>query len=127
MHEKWKKHLPYLNENVGTKTLDEMAKELNLEKEELRLFLHRSRRFKIRQDDNLVLRLLTVKFVYPEYFTPTKRFFTETGIRQGRWWQLYRGDRKPTNRELSAVVKHLKVNTKEIDNWLQLDLFENVL
>lgn len=70
-----------------------------------------------------MLRLIEVKFTYPEYFTPTKQFFTATCIRQGRWWQLYRGERKPTGKELSAVVRHLKVSDKEVQSWLQLDLF----
>lgn len=127
MQEKWRKHLPYLEANVEKKTLQEMAEELNEKKEDLRLFLHRSRHFKVNRDDNLIIRLLTVKFTYPEYFTPTKQFFVATGIKQRRWWQLYKGEQRATGKELSAVVRHLKVNEKEIQGWLQLDLFENVL
>ena len=81
----------------------------------------------MQRENNLMLRLITVKFTYPEYFTPTKQFYIQTGIRQGRWWQIYRGEQKATGKELHAVVRHLKVSEKEIQGWLQLDLFGNVL
>lgn len=127
MHEKWKKHSEYLLKYVGKKTTEQMALELGVNHQELHLFLHRSRRFNVQRDNNLMLRLITIKFTYPEYFTPTKQFYRQTGIRQGRWWQIYRGDLPATGKELHAVVRHLKVNEKEIQGWLQLDLFENVL
>jgi len=72
-----------------------------------------------------MLRLITVKFTYPEYFTPTKQFFDSTGIRQRRWWQIYKGERSATGKELHAVVRHLKVIDKDVQSWLQLDLFED--
>ena len=127
MHGKWTKHLPYLEKNVGSKDIHDIAQELDVDYNELHLFLHRSRRFKLQKQDNIVLRLLTVKFTYPEYFMPTKQFYQCTGIKQGRWWQLYRGEKKPTGKECAAIVKHLKVSDKEVQGWLQLDLFDNVL
>lgn len=72
-----------------------------------------------------MLRLITVKFTYPEYFTPTPQFYDATGIRQRRWWQIYKGEKLATGKELNAVIKHLKVIDKEVYSWLQLDLFEN--
>jgi hypothetical protein len=71
--------------------------------------------------------LVTSKFTYPEYFQPTKQFFQATGIRQRRWWQLYKGEKPMTGREFTAVVHHLKVNDKELVQSLQLDLFDNAL
>jgi hypothetical protein len=72
------------------------------------------------------MRLITSKFTYPEYFSPTKQFFESTGIRQRRWWQLYKGEKKMTGKEFSAVVHHLKITDKQITGSLQLKLFENV-
>lgn len=78
------------------------------------------------QKDNLAIRLITKKFTYPEYFTPTRRFFQATGIRQVRWWQLYKGERKMTEREYMNVCNHLKIDKDMAMNVRQLDLFENV-
>lgn len=125
MQQKWKELLPYLEKYVNEKTLEEMSQELKLDKEELRLFLHRYRKFRIVDKNNLALRLITAKFIYPEYFTPTAQFFRATGIRRKRWWQLYKGEKKMTGKEFSAVYHHLKIDDKELVKGLQLELFEN--
>lgn len=65
--------------------------------------------------------------MYDEYFTPTRRFFDATGIRSRRWWQLYRGEKKMTEREYVALVKHLQISHKEALDVRQLDLFDNEL
>lgn len=124
MHEKWKKHLPYLNITVNIKTPEEMAEELGVDPKELKLFLHNHRLFKISNKENLILRILRAKFTYPEYFKPTAQFFNKTGIKRGRFWQLYKGDKIPTSKEIKAIVSHLKITDKEIYAGYQLDLFD---
>jgi len=125
MHEKWKKHLPYLLEHVKSKSPAEMATELKVSEKDLKLFLHRYRLFDINLNKNLALRIITAKFTYPEYFEPTKQFFECTGIGQRRWWLLYKGKKEMTGKEFHAVVTHLKVSDKEVFAGLQLDLFED--
>jgi len=127
MHEKWKKHLEYFEQNVGKKKPEEMALELGVEYRELYLFLHRSRRFRINTKFNLCIKLLTDKFVYPEYFTPTPRFFENTGIKRRRWWQLYKGEKDMTTKEYYMVCRHLKMSDKETIDIAQQELFTNVL
>lgn len=127
MQKKWKEHIKYLETNVEKKSLEQMANELKVEKEELRLFLHFNRKFKVNRKDNLVIRVLTELVVYPEYFTPTKRFYRETGIGQRRWYQLYKGEKRITEREYKAFCNHMKVDSKTAMNCRQLDLFENEL
>lgn len=124
MHEKWKKHLPYLTEYVGTKSLSEMALALGVKQEELRLFLHRSRRFNTDNTQNVTIRIITSKFIYPEYFMPTKQFFTAVGIRQRRWWQLYKGERQITEKEYRAVCSHLQIDLKIAMQVRQLEIFD---
>jgi len=126
MQKKWTDKLPYLTENVGKKNLQQMATELKVDKEELRLFLHRSRRFKVHNKDNIIIRLITAKFTYPEYFSPTELFYDATGIRQRRWWQLYKGEKKATEIEFKAVCQHLQIPAKTAMDIRQLDIFENV-
>ena len=127
MHEKWKAYLPYLEKTVGIKKPEEMAQELGLEYRELYLFLHRSRRFKVNTKFNLCIKLLSDKFIYPEYFSPTARFFEAVGIGRRRWWQLYRGDKEMTTKEYFSVCRHFKMNEKETLDVAQQDLFSDDL
>ena len=107
------------------KNLEQISTQLNLPKEDLRLFLHRSRKFRVRKKDNLVIRLLSELIVHPEYFQPTENFYREVGIGQRRWWQLYKGDKKITEIEYRALCNHLHVDSKVAMNVRQLDIFEN--
>jgi len=81
--------------------------------------------FNVDENLNLAIRLITVKFTYPEYFCPTKRFFNSTGIRQGRWWQLYKGEKQMTEKEYAAVARHFKISGQDALDVRQLQLFEN--
>ena len=107
------------------KDLEQISTQLNLPKEEVRLFLHRSRKFRVRKKDNLVIRLLSELIVHPEYFQPTEKFYREVGIGQRRWWQLYKGDKKITEIEYRALCNHLHVDSKVAMSVRQLDIFEN--
>lgn len=122
MQEKWKSLLPYLEKYVGKKSLKEMSEVLNVEKEELRQFLHRSRRFHVIEENNLAYRTIKERFIYPEYFTPTKRFYKATGMGQRRWYIVYKGEKPITGKEFAALVKHLQINKRELTNSLQLQL-----
>lgn len=91
---------------------------------ELKLFLHRYRIFPETEDRNLAQEIIALKFIYPEYFTPTRTFFNVTGIGQRRWWQLYRGDKKMTESEYKAITEHLEISLQEAFEVRQLILFE---
>lgn len=128
MHAKWKNlHESVSRLNKEGKTLEQIATLLQVDKEELRQFLHHHRRFKVSKKDNLVIRLLSELIVYPEYFQPNQQFYDAIGIRQRRWWQLYKGEKKITEREYKQLCAHLKVDSKTAMNVRQLDLFENAL
>ena len=124
MHKKWKKHLPFLEKNVGEMTQEEMAIELEVEPMELKQFLHRNRIFPKTEERNLAQEIISMKFIYPEYFLPTRSFFAATGIGQRRWWQLYRGDKKMTESEYKSLAQHLNVSLQEAFDARQLILFE---
>lgn len=123
MHKRWKKHLPYILENSKVKTPEQMAEEIGCKLSELKLFLLRERLFIIRNEDNHILRILRRRIIHPEYFHPTARFYTDTGIGRRRFWQLYRGEEVPTSKELKAICRHFEMPAEEVIDWLQLDLF----
>jgi len=122
MHEKWTNNLPYIIENIRIKTPDQMAEELGCKVSELNLFLLRERLFIIKNENNHILRLLRKKIIYPEYFSPTARFYKATGIRRRRFWMLYRGEAVPTADELKAIARHLEISADEVIDWLQFEL-----
>lgn len=124
MHEKWRNNLTYIECNVGIKTLEQMATELNVDSMELRLFIHRYRLFPVNTQRNLAKEIIAMKFIYPEYFSPTRSFFESTGIGQRRWWQLYRGDKKMTENEYKSITEHLKITLQEAFEARQLIMFE---
>ena len=124
MQKKWKNHVDYLEQNVMSKTLEQMAADLKVERETLRLFLHHHKKFRLANDNNIIIRLLTELIGHPEYFVPTRKFFQETKIGQRRWWQLFKGERVPTEKEYMAICKHLKVDDCIHLEARQLKLFE---
>jgi hypothetical protein len=120
----YKDHLGYLKKTVGTKPVPEIARELGVPEKGLREFIHRTRIFKVETRSNVVYRLIREKFTYPEYFNPNENFYKATGIRQKRWFQLFRGERKATEREYLAICQHLKIDAKTSMDVRQLDIFE---
>ena len=122
MHEKWTNNLEYIKDNIKTKTPEQMAVELGCKLSELNLFLLRSRLFVVVNEQNHILRILRKRFVYPEYFHPTAKFYEATGIRRRRFWMLYRGDVTPTGKELKSIVRHLEISGEDIIECLQLEL-----
>lgn len=124
MYTSWEKHSKYIEENVHKKTLQEMAKELRVDQESLRLHLHYTKKFHIKNEDNIILRLLTNLIGYPEYFNPTRRFFEATKIGQRRWWMLFRGERIPTDFEYRSICQHLGVDVEDSYAVRQLELFK---
>jgi len=123
MHERWTTNLPYIIENIRIKTPEQIAEDLGCKPSELKLFLLRERLFIIKNENNHILRLLRKKIIYPEYFSPTARFYKATGIRRRRFWQLYRGEEVPTSEELKAIARHLEIPGEEVIDWLQLELW----
>ena len=68
--------------------------------------------------------MLKIKFRHPEDFTPTRAFYTETGINQRRFWDLYYGRKHISSKEYAAVAEYLGVTLQEALDSRQLDLFE---
>ena len=126
MHKKWREHIKFITEHIDTKTPDEIAEEIGVPAYNLKLFLLQNRIFPAQTARNLLLEILTLKFVKPDYFMPTKQFYRETGIRQRRFWQLYRGERKLTEIEYQNLVLHFNVSLDDAFEVRQLSLLEDV-
>lgn len=101
----------YVLNNIGRISIPEMAKHLNRSEMSVHLFIHRRRKSpKSVVKDNLLLRLLTLKFINPEYFEPNREFFQTVKIGQKRWWMLYKGIEQITEEEYKRVADHLEIS-----------------
>lgn len=101
----------------------DLAKELKVNEYDLRQFIHRSRLFNSNKNNrNLVFELIDILMRgNPDYFKPTREFYLAVGIRQKRWWALYRGELKLKEEEYNRLVKHLGITIHEAFDARQLN------
>lgn len=115
----------FVKNNLGKLSFEQMGRELNRSAMSVRLFVLRNRlTVGLQVKRNILMEMLKIKFRHPEDFTPTRAFYTETGINQRRWWDLYYGRKPITGKEYAAVADYLGVTIQEALDSRQLDLFE---
>lgn len=116
------KHLISARIKDGVDPVD-LAKELNVNEYDLRQFIHRSRLFNSQENGkNLAFELIDILMRgNPDYFKPTREFYLSVGIRQKRWWALYRGELTLKEEEYARLVRHLGITIHEAFEARQLD------
>lgn len=115
----------FVKNNLGKLSFEQMGRALNRSAMSVRLFVLRNRlTVGLQVKRNNLMEMLKIKFRHPEDFTPTRAFYTETGINQRRWWDLYYGRKPITGKEYAAVADYLGVTIQEAFDSRQLDLFE---
>ena len=112
--------------NLGKKTVKEIAQHIGKSEVAVNLFLLRRRTSpKTVLKNNLVLLIIQEAFVSVEYFTPTREFYEAIKIGQKRFWSLYKGVNKATDEECIRIASHLGVDAVSLFERRQLNLFEN--
>lgn len=122
-----KKDIDFLKQNIGVLSFEQMAAFVDHSEVAIRQYCHRYR-IQVKEETvgrNLVKELLTMKFVHPENFMPNRRFFDTVCINQKRWWNLYFGREKMTEKEYERLVRYFGVTLQEAFDARQLTLFEN--
>jgi len=115
----------FVKNNLGKLSFEQMGRALNRSAMSVRLFVLRNRlTVGLQVKRNILMEMLKIKFRHPEDFTPTRAFYTETGINQRRWWDLYYGRKPITGKEYAAVADYLGVTIQEAFDSRQLNLFE---
>lgn len=115
----------FVKNNLGKLSFDQMGRALNRSSMSVRLFCLRNRlTVGLQVKRNILMEMLKIKFRHPEDFTPTRAFYTETGINQRRFWDLYYGRKSISSKEYAAVAAYLGVTLQEALDSRQLDLFE---
>ena len=94
--------------------IEVMARALGKSEMAVYLYAYRHRIPLRRTVKNPIMRkLVEVKFGDVEYFRPTRRFYAETGISQKRWAALMFGYAQPTQEELVAAARALRLSVEE--------------
>lgn len=115
----------FVKQNLGKLSFEQMGRELNRSAMSVRLFALRNRlTVGLQVKRNILMEMLKIKFRHPEDFTPTRVFYTETGINQRRFWDLYYGRKAISSKEYAAVADYLGITMQEALGSRQLDLFE---
>lgn len=115
----------FVKNNLGKLSFEQMGRALNRSSMSVRLFALRNRlTVGLQVKRNILMEMLKIKFRHPEDFTPTRAFYTETGINQRRFWDLYYGRKNISSKEYAAVAAYLGVTLQEALDSRQLDLFE---
>lgn len=117
--------ITFVKQNLGKLSFEQMGRELNRSAMSVRLFALRNRlTVGLQVKRNILMEMLKIKFRHPEDFTPTRVFYTETGINQRRFWDLYYGRKAISDKEYAAVADYLGITMQEALGSRQLDLFE---
>ena len=117
--------ITFVKQNLGKLSFEQMGWELNRSAMSVRLFALRNRlTVGLQVKRNILMEMLKIKFRHPEDFTPTRVFYTETGINQRRFWDLYYGRKAISSKEYAAVADYLGITMQEALGSRQLDLFE---
>lgn len=117
--------ITFVKQNLGKLSFEQMGRELNRSAMSVRLFALRNRlTVGLQVKRNILMEMLKIKFRHPEDFTPTRVFYTETGINQRRFWDLYYGRKAISSKEYAAVADYLGITMQEALGSRQLELFE---
>ena len=119
----WRQHEEFIRKNINRMDLAEMAEVLNVSEYDLYQFVHRERIFPIStKPKNLAYELVKIKFVHPEYFKPTRRFYRAVGMTQRQWWSAFRGEIRLTEEQYKRLSIHLGITLEEAFEARQLEL-----
>jgi hypothetical protein len=120
-----KEQVEFLKDHLEKLTFKEIGEKINKSELAVHLYVLRKRipvgHTVVR---NLVIEILRIKFVKPEYFHPTRSFYTDVQITQKRWWDLYLGRAPVTEPEYFRLVVHFQVSLKDAFEARQLKIFE---
>lgn len=117
--------IEFVKKNFTTMTIEDMADTLIKSYAAVQQFMHRHRLAISSVKRNVIIELLKIKFVNPEYFTPNKSFYEAVGLTTARWWDLYYGRKSPTSEEYVTIATHFKVSIQEAFDSRQLSIFES--
>jgi hypothetical protein len=126
--QRWtQKEKEYVLGNIGKKDFEEIGREIGRSGLAVKLFVHR-KRLAVGKTvrNNILIKLLEVKFGNPEYFNPTREFYQKAGMTQMRFWALYKGEVQITEKEYITIREHLNIDAVAAFEARQLNIFTQI-
>lgn len=114
----------YVLSQLGKKSFEEIGREIERSEMAVKLFVHRLRISPHKKvKNNILIKLLEVKFGDPKYFNPTRDFYKEVGMTQVRFWALYKGEEQITEKEYRTIREKLNIDAEAAFEARQLNIF----
>jgi hypothetical protein len=120
-----KEQIEFLKDNLEKLSFKEIGEKINKSELAVHLYVLR-KRIPVGHTvaRNLIMEILTIKFINPEYFHPTRSFYKAVRMNQKRWWDLYFGRAPVTEDEYIRLIIHFQVSLKDAFEARQLKIFE---
>ena len=126
----WKKNeVAFLIENMDKMTIPDIAKQIGRTEVGVNIKLHRMRAgikkggiLKENVSRNLLIEMLKQRIGDPDNFKPQRKFFQKVGIKQKRFWQLYRGEKNITNSEYRTLAHEWNISLDDLFELRQMEL-----
>lgn len=100
-----------------------MADHLGVKQYDLEQYIHRERIFMVdTKTRNRAYDIVNKKFVHPEYFRPTRKFYKAIGMTQRQWWSAYRGEIPISDENYMMLAEHFQLTLSEAIELKQVSL-----
>lgn len=121
----WKEwEVNYLFENIHKRGIPEICSHLKRNERSVNLYLHRHQFDPRILKDNLLLRILTLKFNGdPTLFRPNRKFYDSINMSQKRFYAILKGHEVMKDEECKRIVDFFKIEYDSIIQLRQLQLF----
>ena len=131
MADTWtQEEMRFLKDSIGTLPMDDIYKRLspNRTRTSVDLKIKRMRLGKVktvspdRVKRNLITEMLRQRIGDPRSFQPQRDFYERTKIGQKRFWQLYNGEKNPSQNEYIALTREWNVTLEDAFDIRQLKI-----
>ena len=131
MAETWTQdEMRFLKDNIGVMTMDQIYQRFspNRSRTSVDLKIKRMRLAKVKTVDpervkrNLITEMLRHRIGDPRNFQPQRDFYERTKIGQKRFWQLYNGEKNPSQNEYIALTREWNVTLEDAFDIRQLKI-----
>lgn len=116
----------FLFKNWNVLPMSDLCNRLGRNERAINLYLYRHRNDpRLVTKDNLLLRILRLQFVKPEYFTPDRYFYDTVKIGQKRFQAIYKGIEIMTDEECKRICLFFNILFEAVSNIRQLSFLDN--
>lgn len=113
----------FLSMNIGKIPLFRIAECLQKSENAVKLYIFRHKIGIPKIKNNILIKILTIKFTDPKYFKPDRAFYKDVGMTSHRWYNVYFGRDQITEIEYKNICNKLNISEQDAFDARQLSLF----